>query len=104
MSPIRCAFCGRESEAPGGAFKAVCEGCGRFLHSCLQCRLFSATSGRCSSSTAEEPGDREHCNFCEEFQPAGCPGGAARQAGRESEASLRFTDLFRAGGGSSEKG
>lgn len=102
MTTFACVFCGRENEAPRGAFRALCEGCGRYLHSCLQCRLYNASSCRCSSSTTEEPGDREHCNFCEEFEPRGGPGGAGRPAGSDNEASRRFKDLFGAGGGIGE--
>lgn len=104
MSPIACAFCGRENEFSAGAFKAVCEGCGRFLHSCLQCRLYSASSGRCTSTTTEEPGDREHCNYCEEFEPAGGPKGGGKPAAGDSEASRRFMKLFGAGGGGTGEG
>lgn len=65
---MTCSHCGVESNMPKGSFGAVCEGCGRYLHSCDQCRLFVVASRRCASSTTELPSDSSHKNFCEEFE------------------------------------
>ncbi len=89
-----CSRCGTRSEAPAGAFGAVCEGCGTYLHTCEQCRLYVASSGMCASSTAEQPADPSHRNFCEEFEPLN-----ARRAGEGpgpagDDPASRFRSLF----------
>lgn len=89
-----CSLCGTPSEAPAGAFGAVCEGCGVYLHACNQCRLYAVSSRMCASSTAEQPADPAHRNFCEEFEPLN-----ARRTGEGREpaggdAASRFRDLF----------
>lgn|GEM_PF-427159 len=97
---IVCALCGRENETARGAFNGVCEGCGGFLHSCLQCRLFCEASKGCSSSTTEEQGDPSHVNFCEEFEPLGRKrgGDAASPKKASGETARKFLDLFGGGG------
>jgi hypothetical protein len=65
----RCQKCGEEwtrREQPG--FKEACPKCTAFLHSCLNCKLYNPTADRCSSVTAECPGDRQGVNYCEEFE------------------------------------
>jgi hypothetical protein len=94
-----CAVCGRDNEVARGAFGRVCDGCGAFLHSCFQCRLYCGSSRGCASSTTEEQGDPSHKNFCEEFEPLGSKrDGPARQANPGGSAS-RFDDLFGGGKG-----
>lgn len=68
---MKCVHCGTESELITVGFKAACTECGRYLHSCVQCSLFDGSSRRCRSLTTEAVGDRESCNFCEEFRPGG---------------------------------
>jgi hypothetical protein len=78
---------------PKGSFSAVCGGCGRYLHSCDQCRLFVVSSHRCASSTTELPADSSHKNFCEEFEALNrSRSGDETQA--PDEARSRFMDLF----------
>jgi len=69
-----CVHCGREWEGqtqPG--FREACPGCNAYLHSCLNCRLYNRRTDRCSSVTAECTGDRDHYNYCEEYQIARKP-------------------------------
>ena len=89
---MRCVHCGSEHEATTVGFKAVCETCGRYLHSCVQCRLYSETR-HCLSSTTEAVRDVERANFCEEFQPRDVRNS---EDGRISDDRARrsFDDLF----------
>ena len=69
-----CVHCGHPWEAktsPG--CRETCPECQAFLHSCLNCRLYNRATDRCSSVTAECTGDREHYNYCEEYQIAQIP-------------------------------
>jgi hypothetical protein len=88
-----CSRCGREDARTAGSFGAVCEGCGCYLHTCDQCRLYDVSSRLCASSTAEQPGDPGHKNFCEEFEPYDRLRGDSGKTG-SSDAGQRFTDLF----------
>ncbi len=77
-----CQKCGAEwtrKESPG--FKATCAKCEAYLHSCRNCRLYNPSADRCSSVTAECPGDRESLNYCEEFQFRDAPTNGARRNG-----------------------
>ena len=66
-----CVRCGRkwESKAQPGV-RQTCAECDVFLHSCVNCRLYNRRSDRCSSVTAECTGQRDHYNYCEEYQIA----------------------------------
>jgi hypothetical protein len=97
MSTIVCASCGRENEARKTSFAAVCGGCGAFLHSCWQCRLYCESSRSCASSTTDESGDPSHGNFCEEFDPLRRI--RRKDSPDKGDASKRFLDLFGGGGG-----
>lgn len=92
---ITCAACGTENEEGRVSFNAICKGCGGYLHSCIQCRLYCESSRGCTSSTTEETGDPSHVNFCEEFEPLG-----RRRVGQGSSSSSAdsFLDLFRKSG------
>lgn len=67
----RCVRCGREwTDLSPPGFQEVCPQCDVYLHSCINCRLYNRRADRCSSVTAECTGDREHYNYCEEYQMA----------------------------------
>jgi len=51
------------------------------------------SSRLCASSTAEQPGDPGHKNFCEEFEPYDRLRDDSGKAG-SSDAGQRFMDLF----------
>lgn len=95
-----CALCGRDCETARGSFNGVCEGCGAFLHACVQCRLYCEASRGCASSTTEQPGDPAHKNFCEEFEPLGRKRSGQASAAGPGSAGSRFDDLFGGGKGS----
>lgn len=91
---MRCIHCGRERDQPTVGFKAVCEGCGAYLHSCVQCRLYDE-AGRCRSTTTDSVRDVEHANFCEEFSPRRDSGSGTRgRVEREDAARNSFDGLF----------
>ncbi len=89
-----CRKCGAGHEATPG-FKAVCDSCGAWLHCCLQCRLYNARAGRCTSSTTDPVRDRDYMNYCEEFQPASEP---PKTEDGNGSARGRFMELFETGG------
>lgn len=94
---MKCVHCGRESVTDRPGFGEECGGCGRYLHSCVQCRLFVPGTRRCRSSTTEQQQDYEHRNFCEEFEPST---GQVREGGdRSGDARRRFGELFGGGAG-----
>jgi len=81
----RCQKCGEEwtrREQPG--FKAACPKCMSSLHSCVNCKLYNPSADRCSSVTAECPGDRQGLNYCEEFQFRDAPMNANHSAARNA--------------------
>ena len=76
-----CQKCGQQwtrRESPG--FKETCPKCTSYLHSCVNCKLYNPTADRCSSITAECPGDRTLLNYCEEYQFRDAPNNAGRRA------------------------
>ena len=84
-----CQKCGEEwtrKEQPG--FKATCEKCTAYLHSCRNCRLYNPSADRCSSVTAECTGDRESLNYCEEFMFRDTPNNVGRRNGQTGAASV----------------
>lgn len=89
-----CRKCGTGHEGRVG-FKTVCEGCGAWLHCCLQCRLYNPRAHRCRSSTTDPVRDRDYMNYCEEFQASGGP---VREEAGSDEARDRFMELFGSGG------
>ena len=90
---MRCAHCGELFEGSVVGFKAVCEGCGMYLHSCVQCRLYDEAR-RCLSNTTEAVRDVEHANFCEEYQPAGDSGAEGNGSGPRGGDGERARDSF----------
>jgi hypothetical protein len=87
---LTCSKCGTAVDEPIG-FRSTCSSCHAFLHSCVNCRLYSPSShNHCLSSTTEYVRDAEAGNFCEEFDPA-----APRKAlDAKPPAKNRFDQLF----------
>jgi hypothetical protein len=53
--------------SPG--FGEACEGCGKDLHACLNCRFYKAGARWDCAETIDAPvPDKERRNFCESFQ------------------------------------
>ena len=66
-----CHKCGRPLGEGRVEFRAVCAGCGEYLHCCLNCGHFDpAVFHECrASATTEYCVDKDKGNFCEEFRP-----------------------------------
>lgn len=86
---MKCIRCSEEWPLEKVAFSSVCENCGCWLHSCVQCALWDSRASMCRSMTTEPVPDREGKNFCEEWQPHREEGGS----GEKSDAD-RFNRLF----------
>jgi hypothetical protein len=85
-----CHRCGAAADEPIG-FHAVCAACHAYLHSCVNCRLYSPNlHNHCLSSTTEYVRDVEAGNFCEEFDTAK----AGKAANADKDAKNRFNQLF----------
>lgn len=87
---MKCVSCSAEWPLPKVHFSSVCEGCGCWLHSCVQCGLWDASSETCRSTTTDPVADREGKNFCEEWQPHGRKTGTRKP----SSGAERFNKLF----------
>jgi len=88
---VKCVFCGDEWPLEKVAFSSVCEGCGRWLHSCIQCAIWDDRARMCRSMTTESVPDREGKNFCEEWQPGEI--GTGKKP--EDSSRKKFDSLFR---------
>lgn len=89
-----CHRCGRSADGERVGFRAICEGCGAYLHACLNCAHHDRDSYReCrAAATTEFVGDKEKANFCEEFRPRSA-GGA--ETGKKSRRDIE--KLFEGG-------
>lgn len=94
---VRCSGCGREAEEERIGFRAMCDGCGAFLHACLNCGHHDRQAyHECrAAATAEYVSDKAKYNFCEEFRAAARDGGGASPS-RKSRADIE--KLFPPGG------
>jgi len=66
----RCHACKKEwiGEKRQPGFKETCEGCGAYLHCCINCTFHDPSAhNQCRIPTTDWVGDRIKCNFCEEF-------------------------------------
>jgi hypothetical protein len=88
---MNCLFCGEGWPLETVPFSAVCEKCGRWLHSCTQCRLWDQTSRMCRSMTTEPVADREGRNFCDEWKP----GEDKAVKDKPADQADRFKSLFK---------
>ena len=92
----RCHSCGTPWEGKDRPlFKATCDSCHAWLHSCKNCRLHDPTAhNQCLSSTTEPVSDREWQNYCDEFDFKDSSGGGA-EAGEADKAKKAWDDLFK---------
>lgn len=93
-----CHACGKEIAAAGKIRRSdECEGCGRDLRCCRNCRHFDPTvNNQCREVVAEWVSDKERANFCDYFElAAGGPRGPQR-GGKSAEelAREKFKKLF----------
>jgi hypothetical protein len=88
---MECWKCGAKHELFSGekvSFRAVCDGCGIWLHSCMNCRYHKVgRPNECMIPGTIAIHDREKVNFCDEFQPKE---GGAVEAADPDEASKRL--------------
>ena len=89
----KCYKCGTPvitERKPG--FQDVCEGCGSYLHCCLNCRFYDTDGNRCTEPTADWVGDRHSFNRCEYFQVdrPKRPEKPTKREGTEEEDGRRF--------------
>lgn len=89
-----CIRCGSNHDAATVGFKASCEKCGCYLHSCVQCTLWDRSSERCRSLTTEPVACRDGLNFCEEYVPNSVYLDPSSGSGCRDQARGRFLDLF----------
>lgn len=96
-----CVLCGFDNDLVTVGFKSECGGCGRYLHTCVQCAHYDGLSKRCRSLTTEAVRDREGCNFCEEFRPggSGSPSGQREGSGKGTTRGASDFDALFGGGG-----
>ena len=84
-----CGACGAAWPEGRTDFRAVCKGCGAWLHACRNCLHYDAGAHHeCrAAATAEYVPDKEKFNFCEEFAPNPSPrrGGSAPKTRAEIE-------------------
>ena len=110
---MKCWKCGTDlPDPPRGKlpFRAVCDKCVAWLHSCKNCRNYKpGLPNDCAVPGTEYIADREASNFCEEFQLKGAgpakaadPNEAARKLfgndasqKPDSPPKKRFDNLFR---------
>jgi len=66
----KCVHCGAEIEIVDRIGRLEeCPQCGRYLHSCVQCRFHDRSyHNQCMENQAPQISDREDANFCEFFQ------------------------------------
>ena len=71
-------------------FRAVCEHCNFYLHSCLGCKFHQeGHPNECQILGTDPIRDRSSSNFCDEFSPA------KDQKKLEKRGQTRFEDLFK---------
>lgn len=89
-----CRRCGFDNDLVKVGFKAICDRCNSYLHSCVHCDLLERNSMTCRSHTTEEVGDREGNNYCEEFIPLTHDGTVSHEEEGMSDAKNKFKKLF----------
>jgi len=89
-----CRRCGAEWEGERKPpFRAVCESCQAYLHSCVNCRFHDVHAhNKCREPRSEVVSDRETGNFCEYFEfRQSAPGGTGDNG---DDARKKWDDLF----------
>jgi len=79
--------------------EATCEGCGRDLRACRQCRHYDTRyNNACRETMADPVQDKERRNFCEYFSFTRAPFTAAtKTSDRAQQARDKLEGLFKAG-------
>ncbi|MDR1899858.1 MAG: hypothetical protein LBQ55_07625 [Treponema sp.] len=96
-----CWYCGSPVTLPEPIGRSLrCDGCGKDLRCCMNCRFFRAgPGGGCTESGAERPAERDRANFCDWFalNPVYRGASAGRKKDREEASAARstFDDLFK---------
>jgi hypothetical protein len=96
-----CYHCGSPiARGSGIARTAVCEGCGRDLHVCRNCRFYTpGVHWDCAETVDEQVVDKERSNFCDSFSvnPKFHEASTGEAGGRDKEnrARERFSGLFK---------
>ena len=66
---LACYKCGQPTPITGKpGFQDICEGCGSYLHCCMNCRFFDELANKCNEPVADWVSDRLSFNRCEYFQ------------------------------------
>lgn len=90
-----CQHCGRP--VPDGTIigrTTVCEGCGRPLHTCVNCRFYEPGAYHdCREAVEELVEDKIRANFCDLFILSECRTGTKRDAGK-NDARAKAEALF----------
>ena len=66
---MNCRHCGHSYSGRTVGFGILCEKCGEYLHTCINCAIYDEGTERCRSLTTEAVSDRKSRNYCEEFVP-----------------------------------
>ena len=84
---LKCHHCGAVTAKERVEFRALCDGCGAYVHVCLNCAHYDRQAyHECrASATVEYVSDKEKSNFCEEFVPAGAGGDAPKKPRKDIE-------------------
>ena len=81
--------------SPQPRTRDYCQGCGAYLHSCLNCHHFDhRTTNSCKLPDTEYIGPRDIPNYCEQFRIFDCV--ARADEDRVSRAKVRWERLFKA--------
>jgi len=68
----QCHRCGAPWDGGGKkqpGVKDICDNCSAYLHCCLNCRYYDPSAhNECYIPTTDWVGDKEACNFCDEFE------------------------------------
>ena len=74
--------------------RSVCEGCGSYLHACVNCHQFDhVISSACKLPNTAFVGARDSLNYCEEFRMFDCTARASED--RVIRAKHTWEQLFR---------
>ncbi len=87
-----CRNCGYGYDGRTVGFQKLCENCGEYLHTCVNCNIYDSNAKRCRSFTTEAVGDRKDKNYCEEFVPS--TDTVQRTDSAEDKSADDFKDLF----------
>jgi len=88
-----CNGCGSEVEiVERVGFRQVCQVCGAWLHSCVNCRF--QVAGSCSEPSAEKVPNPEAQNFCEWYRGnEGTSTGEKKETGTKDAAEEMWKNL-----------